>query len=68
MQHAHIARSALTGLVVSFAATVGVAQQAAEAGAVVEYEFRAPLLNAQGVRSLADLRGAPVVIEFWGTR
>jgi hypothetical protein len=31
-----------------------------------EYKFRDPPLNSLGVKSLADLRGKPVVIDFWG--
>ncbi len=34
----------------------------------VEYRFRAALDNGRGVTSLADLRGKPVLIDFWGTR
>lgn len=37
-------------------------------GEVVSYTFRAPPVNALGVGSLADLRGRPVLIEFWGRR
>ncbi|MFN0007477.1 MAG: hypothetical protein ACKVXR_06170 [Planctomycetota bacterium] len=35
-------------------------------GAAVEYSFREPPLNSLGVRSLAELRGKPIVIDFWG--
>jgi len=31
-----------------------------------EYSFREPPLNSLGIKSLADLRGKPVVIDFWG--
>ena len=31
------------------------------------YAFRDPPVNSEGVKSLADLRGRPVVLEFWGT-
>ena len=31
------------------------------------YTFRDPPVNSEGVKSLADLRGRPVVLEFWGT-
>ena len=34
----------------------------------VEYKFRAPLDNGRGVSSMEDLRGKPVLIDFWGTR
>jgi hypothetical protein len=35
---------------------------------VASYTFSEPLLNGMGVTSLDDLRGKPVLIEFWGTR
>ena len=31
------------------------------------HTFNEPLVNSQGVKSLADLLGRPVVVEFWGT-
>ena len=37
-------------------------------GDAPDYQFNAPLLNGRGVTSLSDLRGKPVLIEFWGTR
>ncbi|MEM1451999.1 MAG: hypothetical protein AAF726_12090 [Planctomycetota bacterium] len=39
-----------------------------EVGATPKFEFRSPLLNGKGVTSLADLRGRPTLIDFWGTR
>ena len=36
-------------------------------GDIVNYKFREPGLNAGGVQSMQDLRGTPVLIEFWGT-
>jgi cytochrome oxidase Cu insertion factor (SCO1/SenC/PrrC family) len=38
------------------------------AGERAEYSFRVPLDNGRGVMSLEDLRGKPVLIDFWGTR
>jgi len=35
-------------------------------GDTVQYKFRDPLLNGPGVKSLQDLRGTPILIEFWG--
>jgi hypothetical protein len=37
-------------------------------GSGAEYSFRAPLVEGRGVASLEDLRGKPVLIDFWGTR
>ena len=34
--------------------------------AAVEFAFRDEPVNARGFKSLADLRGKPVVIDFWG--
>jgi hypothetical protein len=42
--------------------------QNAQIGDQPSYSFRAPLLQGQGVKSLQDLQGKPVLIEFWGTR
>jgi len=39
-----------------------------EVGAAPRYSFREPPLNAPGVRSLADLRGRPLLVGFWVTR
>jgi hypothetical protein len=44
------------------------APQGVGVGEEVAYTFRTAPLNAMGVTSLADLRGKPVVVEFWGTR
>ena len=55
----------LAALTLSFAPAPG---GSAGVGTAVAHEFRAPLANGMGVRSLADLRGKPVLVEFWGTR
>ena len=52
------------GLVAGLAAAQG---QAAD-GETPSYTFRESLLNGRGVQSLEDLRGRPVLVEFWGTR
>jgi len=36
-------------------------------GDLVSHQFREAPLNAGSVKSLQDLRGTPVLIEFWGT-
>ena len=43
------------------------AQTVAKVGDKMTYAFHEPLQNGQGVKSLADLKGRPVVVEFWGT-
>jgi hypothetical protein len=37
-------------------------------GSVVDYRFSTAPVNAMGSKSLADLRGKPVLVDFWGTR
>jgi hypothetical protein len=37
-------------------------------GDVPQYRFHQPLVNGLGSESLSDLRGKPVLIDFWGTR
>ncbi len=37
-------------------------------GSRPDYSFREAPVNARGVKSLADMRGKPVLVEFWGTR
>ncbi|NOT30996.1 MAG: hypothetical protein HOP15_11160 [Planctomycetes bacterium] len=32
------------------------------------YTFRRAPVNSMGVRGMAELRGKPVLIDFWGTR
>jgi ABC-type nitrate/sulfonate/bicarbonate transport system substrate-binding protein len=35
-------------------------------GTLVEHKFSVSPMNSAGVKDLADLRGRPVLIEFWG--
>jgi acyl-CoA synthetase (AMP-forming)/AMP-acid ligase II len=58
--------SALTLLLA--VALAGRAPTAGDPAAPVDYAFRRPPINDLGIASLADLRGKPVLIEFWGTR
>ena len=51
------------------AATVPTATQSAvDVGDEVAYTFRAAPVNAMGITGLDELRGKPVLVEFWGTR
>lgn len=51
------------------AATIpGPAQNAIEVGDEVDYTFRSTPVNAMGIKGLDELRGKPVLVEFWGTR
>jgi len=35
-------------------------------GDAPQYTWRTPLVNGMGVTSLDDLRGKPVLLDFWG--
>jgi hypothetical protein len=35
-------------------------------GDLVQHQFREPLLNGGTLKSLGDLRGTPILIEYWG--
>ena len=43
-------------------------QDGIQVGATASYQFRSTPTNARGIRNLEDLRGKPVLIDFWGTR
>lgn len=40
----------------------------AAAGDSGSYRFQKAPVNSMGVKSMAELRGKPVLIDFWGTR
>ncbi len=56
---------AVAALAVGMAAP---APEGVEIGEKVSYTFREPMMNAMGITKLEDLRGKPVIVEFWGTR
>lgn len=39
-----------------------------DVGDTASFSFRGPLVNGMGLKSLEDLRGKPVLVDFWGTR
>jgi hypothetical protein len=55
-------------------AAVGMLSLAPQLGAQIsvgdtpEFVFRKQVDNGMGMQSLADLRGKPVLVDFWGTR
>ena len=55
------------GLGLALVASVA-AQEKISVGAKPSYQFKESVYNGRGVKSLADLRGAPTIIEFWGVR
>ena len=63
-----LASAALLGLAAAAAPfSINPAAQAAT-GDFPEHTFRGPVWNGMGIGALADLRGKPVLVEFWGTR
>lgn len=44
------------------------AQEQVQVGSTPSYTFRSAPFFGEGVRSLADLRGKPVILEFWGCK
>ncbi|HIG10171.1 MAG: hypothetical protein ABGY71_14360 [bacterium] len=44
------------------------APEGVSVGDQVSYSFRTPAFNAMGAKSLSDMRGKPMLVEFWGTR
>lgn len=59
--------SATFAIVAAFVAAESATAQTAKVGEKMAYTFQQPIMNGQGVKSLDDLRGRPVVVEFWGT-
>lgn len=43
-------------------------QEGIAVGTVADFHFSTPPVNARGIRNLDELRGKPVLIDFWGTR
>lgn len=52
----------------AFLGAPALTQGVAEVGAKPTYSFRDVPVNSLGLKSLEELRGKPVLIEFWGTR
>lgn len=50
-----------------WALTANATAQTIEVGSQPVHEFRQKPLNSMGIETLADLRGKPVLIEYWGT-
>ena len=49
-------------------ATAAFAPDARAADDGVAFKFRTAPINSMGITSLDELRGKPVIIDFWGTR
>lgn len=44
------------------------AQKTIEVGDDASYTFRDAPINSMGIKSLDEMRGKPVLVEFWGTK
>ena len=44
------------------------AQSTSSPGDVPEYSWRTELFQGSAASSLADFRGKPVLVDFWGTK
>ena len=64
-----VRRAALTttacALAIAFIATPSSAQLSR--GKTPKFAFESPLVNGQGAKSLEDMQGKLVWVEFWGT-
>ncbi len=59
----------IRSLVITALALITVAPRVhAGVGDKVDTKFRQAPVNAMGVTGFADLRGKPVLVDFWGTR
>ncbi len=54
--------------IASFTSVVSAPAGAAARDGAKDYKFQTPPIGSFGVQSLAELRGKPVLIDFWGTR
>lgn len=58
----------ISSLLVSIALTSALvsAQQTAASGQPEDHRFQAAGLQLDGLQNLSELRGKPVLVEFWG--
>jgi len=62
-----LSSSKLATLSAVLALTLGITSASTSGPApAVDYSFREAPLNALGIKSLSELRGKPIVIDFWG--
>ena len=51
-----------------FAGAQELGAQTVEVGDTPSFSFRNDPLQGSGIKSLSDLQGKPVLVEFWGTK
>lgn len=56
------------GFALAALAAVAAAPGTRSGGESTSFTFRTAPVNSMGVKSMADLLGKPVLIDFWGTR
>lgn len=61
-------RHALPFLAAVLAAPALAAQATVVPGDLPEYTWRSDLFQGDAASSLADFRGKPVLVDFWGTK
>jgi len=59
-------RIALVAAATVVMSAAAMAQEAVKVGSHPKFAFTKEILNGLGVKSLADLQGRPVMVEFWG--
>ena len=66
-QFALVLAPALLVFVVALApSSISSSPSAINVGDVASYTWHAPLMNGMGLTSLDELRGKPVLLDFWG--
>jgi hypothetical protein len=60
--------SAVAALSLIFASATRAAPGAIRVGDLAQFTWRTPLVNGMGATAIEDLRGKPVLFDFWGVR
>lgn len=63
----NVSRGKQAGLAIALLGAVALTTGARGGGESTRYSFSTAPVNAMGIKSMADLRGKPVLIDFWGT-
>jgi len=62
----HLSKSVILSAIVAIALGIPPAAAIPAGDEAADYKFREPPLNSLGIKSLAEMRGKPIVIDFWG--
>ncbi len=66
MKHLSIAAAPAALLLTLAASNAFVLEEGVKVGELVDYSFQSAPIGALGASSMTDLRGKPVLIDFWG--